>query len=121
MIASKILGTAVVALGFSSSALSCVNFKGSTGSGGITVTDGGTQTCSEDGLSTGDNDADCISGFSLNYDYSDNGGSGMPVTYCNPKQCWSITIPYDDDDSACGVYGTGCSSVYSFDYSTFGC
>ncbi|KAJ5273320.1 hypothetical protein N7478_008445 [Penicillium angulare] len=117
MIASNIFGPAIVALGFSSSALACVNFKGSTNSD-ITVTDGDTTTCS-DSITTGDKDADCISGYSLNYDWSDNDGTGMPVTYCNPSECWSITIPYDNTESACteGI----CGGIYDFDYSTFGC
>ncbi|KAJ5113769.1 hypothetical protein N7456_002303 [Penicillium angulare] len=95
MIASKILSTAIVAFGFSSSALACVNFKGSTYHS-IVVNDDGRQTCTGD-LSTGDHDAD-------------NGFDGMPITYCNPGECWSLTVPYN----GCGVAG-----VCSFDWSTF--
>ncbi|KAJ5274027.1 hypothetical protein N7478_009152 [Penicillium angulare] len=111
MISSKIVATVIVAVGFSSSTLACVNFKGRT-NGQMTVTDDvtgeETETC-QGGTLPGDNDLDCIDGFSLNYDYSDNPEEGgMPVTYCNEHACGSITIPFD----VTGAY----DSDFDYDY-----
>ncbi|PYH67629.1 uncharacterized protein BO88DRAFT_455108 [Aspergillus vadensis CBS 113365] len=92
---SKALATAALILGFSSSAFGCLVITGSTwnvndfADGTITTTDSGVQTCNGN-VGTGDNNVDCISGYSLNYDYTDNNDNGpMPITYCNPSN-WYI-------------------------------
>ncbi|KAJ5273318.1 hypothetical protein N7478_008443 [Penicillium angulare] len=96
MVASKTLAAAIVAFGFSSSALACVNFKGSDASdGSFVVTDGGSMKCSG-AIQSGDKDLSmfihthqilyhlpplssipltcegCVDGYSLNYDWTDN-------------------------------------------------
>lgn len=55
MIGSKIMATAIVAFSLSSSALACVNFKGTMGDR-VAITDGDIETCSGD-LDTGGNDS----------------------------------------------------------------
>ncbi|KAJ5096560.1 hypothetical protein N7456_007281 [Penicillium angulare] len=113
MIGTKILATATVAFVFSSSALACVTFKGSTGVHiyvNDNVSGSSVQTCS-DAMKYGDQDADCISGYSLNYDYSDNGYSSFPITYCNNQACSSIDVPYTGD---CTNHADACAFDYTF-------
>ncbi|RDK38810.1 hypothetical protein M752DRAFT_269399 [Aspergillus phoenicis ATCC 13157] len=88
---SKALAIAALVTGFSSSAFGCLVITGKAynpntfGDGTITTTDNGVQTCNGE-IGVGDKNVDCISGYSLNYDYTDNSEDGpMPITYCNPS------------------------------------
>ncbi|KAJ5833905.1 hypothetical protein N7474_002216 [Penicillium riverlandense] len=104
----KALAMAALTMSLSSAALGCLTISGSAeweGSdvtGNIATDDNGSQTCTGS-IGDGDNDVDCIDGFSLNYDYSDNNPEGpLPITYCNPSGCYGISVPmtcYDQDPS----------------------
>ncbi|KAJ5106786.1 hypothetical protein N7456_003461 [Penicillium angulare] len=109
---SKLLAATATAMLFSS-ALACLQISGTAVygekfDGTIATVDSGTKTCSGN-LNSGDNDIDCASGYSLNYDFTDNDPSKFPITYCNPQNCYSITVPTTGNE----VDG------WTFDYETF--
>ncbi|OXV06102.1 hypothetical protein Egran_06130 [Elaphomyces granulatus] len=74
----------------------CLTFNGEVSSGldiygNLKVTDNGLQVCSG-GINEGDDNLECIKGYSLNYDYGDNPTLGpLPVTYCNIAGHWYST------------------------------
>ncbi|KAJ5588141.1 hypothetical protein N7537_010819 [Penicillium hordei] len=110
---AKKIAAATLVMGLAAPTLACVEFSGyidsPLGSGGsLKSVDNGVQTCSGN-IESGDKNLDCISGYSLNYDYTDNSYDGpMPVTYCNPSNCYGVNIPF-----------TPSGESYSFDYSAF--
>ncbi|KAJ5573723.1 uncharacterized protein N7459_008150 [Penicillium hispanicum] len=121
---TKALAVAAIAMSLSSSALACLHLTGyvgnanyfSDGYGNITAVDNGLKTCSGD-IYSGDKNIDCsVNDYSLNYDYSDNNGWGpLPITYCNPHNCYSISIPLTEKKNE----NNGKELLYSFDYWTF--
>ncbi|KAK9365185.1 hypothetical protein V1509DRAFT_413394 [Lipomyces kononenkoae] len=117
----------ITIMSLSSSASACLELYGDVGYdqnsvayGSLAAVDNGVQTCI--GLiGSGDGNVDCIAGYSLNYDYTDNSPTGpLPVSYCNPSNCFqSIEIPL----TCKGQYGDPIDPgpVCNFDYFTFGC
>ncbi|GKZ52018.1 hypothetical protein AbraIFM66951_009425, partial [Aspergillus brasiliensis] len=71
-------------------AKACLELKGAMSdtfytNGYLNAIDNGVTTCSGD-IENGDKNLNCISGYSLNYDYTDNAVEGpFPITYCNPS------------------------------------
>ncbi|KAJ5094770.1 hypothetical protein N7456_010631 [Penicillium angulare] len=109
---SKTLPIAVLSL-LLPSALACVQFRGYilTGThesmeGTISTDEGSLRTCESGSMESGDNDVDCIDGYSLNYDVYDNLDDlpdSFPVTYCNPNACYDIDVQVDCDTSGLNV------------------
>ncbi|KAJ5580344.1 uncharacterized protein N7459_006329 [Penicillium hispanicum] len=101
-----------VAISMSSSVtLACLQITGSTelNNDYIRATDSGVQTCNGY-FENGDSNLDCIKDYSFNYDYTDNNSNGpLPVTYCNPTNCFGIEVPLECH----GI--SGCT----FNYTTF--
>ncbi|KAL4860839.1 hypothetical protein BDV12DRAFT_204635 [Aspergillus spectabilis] len=85
---------------FAPSALACLQLSGSASSGfdtvgDLTAVDNGVQTCSGS-IGKGDKNLDCIDGYSLNYDYTDNPVEGpFPITYCNPQNWTAAAFIFD--------------------------
>ncbi|KAJ5730253.1 uncharacterized protein N7483_004761 [Penicillium malachiteum] len=89
MSVSKIMSAAVMAFLFSSPALACLSISGSI-SGVITAIDNRVVTCSGS-IGSGVQNLDCISDYSLTYDYTDNISLGlMPIIYCNPSSWYDV-------------------------------
>ncbi|KAJ5570167.1 uncharacterized protein N7459_009597 [Penicillium hispanicum] len=94
------LAITATVVSLSSSALACVKFAGEVGDvyGGtyyITATElaDNTQTCYST-FGSGDRDIDCIEGYGLNVDYTDNKKDGyLPATYNNPTKSFALKIP----------------------------
>ncbi|KAN0067139.1 hypothetical protein V8E54_014786 [Elaphomyces granulatus] len=107
-ITSKALAVAaLITIASLSPVWACLTFSGGVSAGlgvngDLTVNDNGLQVCSGN-IKKGDNNLDCINGYSLNYDYSDNPMTGpLPVTYCNiAGNCFGINIPLDCNEYDC--------------------
>ncbi|KAL3475268.1 hypothetical protein BJX99DRAFT_259561 [Aspergillus californicus] len=145
----QLVALATITTVLTPSVLACLELSGSASSGfdtvgDLTAVDNGVQTCSGS-INSGDKNLGkflpvpshpipalwqaltgiclqvCIDGYSLNYDYTDNAVEGpLPITYCNPSNCYGIEIPLDcTEENCCG--GTIPCLCYSckIGYSTF--